>query len=370
MKQNTFRKVFDRAKRRVRGLWIRNSSYYVQTTITDPATGLKKTTKLRLADASNLDEAKTEAVKIREKISEGQAVFGKAGPEFKIYRDHYIKTALKKPKTIYNENYFLKAWEKFLGQDAKVGSITTQNVLAFRRQLSEQGYANRTINLHVVSLRNMLKMAKMDGHLRALPTDGVVQLKVTHKEKALLEKEDIFAIAAEALRTHFRSGEAFADFIFVAMYSGGRMAEILNLKWSDIEWPNEQRQNGQLVFRGEVTKNGRTRRVDFNKHLENQLRCMHSKPTTSVFLFPSERTDKPIKSFKTILRTIRRDLDLPQFTNHLLRHYFISTCVMSGIDFMTIAKWVGHVDGGVLIGKVYGHLRSEHTAEMAKKVSF
>jgi hypothetical protein len=44
----------------------------VQTTITDPATRLKKTTKLRLANASNLDEAKTEAVKTRERISEGR----------------------------------------------------------------------------------------------------------------------------------------------------------------------------------------------------------------------------------------------------------------------------------------------------------
>lgn len=369
MIQNTFRKVFDRAKRRVRGLWIRNGSYYVQTTITDPATGLKKTTKLRLHKASSLDEAKTEAVKIREQISEGQAVFGKAGPEFGVYRDHYIKTALKKPKTLYNENYFLRAWQKFLGQDTKVGTITTQNVLAFRRNLSEQGYSNRTINLHVVSLRNMLKMAKMDGHLKTLPTDGVVQLKVTHKEKPLLDKDDIWAIASEALRTHSRTGEAFANFIAVAMYSGGRMKEVLNLKWTDVEWPNELRPTGQLVFRGEVTKNGRTRRVDFNKHLENQLRCMESKKK-SEFLFPSERTKKPIASFKTILRAVRRDLDLPHFTNHLLRHFFISTCVMSGVDFMTIAKWVGHVDGGVLIGRVYGHLSSEHTAKMAKRINF
>jgi hypothetical protein len=43
---------------------------------------------------------------------------------------------------------------------------------------------------------------------------------------------------------------------------------------------------------------------------------------------------------------------------------------MSNVDYMTIAKWVGHKDGGVLIGKVYGHLNSEHTALMGTKVSF
>ena len=40
-------------------------------------------------------------------------------------------------------------------------------------------------------------------------------------------------------------------------------------------------------------------------------------------------------------------------------------CVMSGVDFMTIAAWVGHRDGGVLIGKVYGHLANEHRKAMA-----
>jgi hypothetical protein len=43
---------------------------------------------------------------------------------------------------------------------------------------------------------------------------------------------------------------------------------------------------------------------------------------------------------------------------------------MSGIDFMTIAQWVGHVDGGVLIGKVYGHLANEHRQRMAQLVQF
>ena len=34
-------------------------------------------------------------------------------------------------------------------------------------------------------------------------------------------------------------------------------------------------------------------------------------------------------------------------------------CVMNGIDYMTIARWVGHRDGGVLIGKVYGRHMAE-----------
>ena len=42
---------------------------------------------------------------------------------------------------------------------------------------------------------------------------------------------------------------------------------------------------------------------------------------------------------------------------------------MAGVPYMTIAEWVGHQDGGVLIGKVYGHLCKDHKADMAKKLS-
>jgi len=70
------------------------------------------------------------------------------------------------------------------------------------------------------------------------------------------------------------------------------------------------------------------------------------------------------------MRLVRTEAKLTRFGFHDLRHYFISYCVMSGIDFMTIARWVGHQDGGVLIGKVYGHLSNEHAQRQAQRVNF
>src|SRR5262249_38002286 len=61
---------------------------------------------------------------------------------------------------------------------------------------------------------------------------------------------------------------------------------------------------------------------------------------------------------------------LLRFGFHDCRHHFISYAVMSGIDFMTIARWVGHKDGGVLIGKVYGHLSNERAKAQAARLNF
>jgi integrase len=62
--------------------------------------------------------------------------------------------------------------------------------------------------------------------------------------------------------------------------------------------------------------------------------------------------------------------ELQRLGFHDLRHHFISYAVMSGIDFMTIAKWVGHQDGGVLIGRVYGHLADDHRRAAAARLNF
>jgi hypothetical protein len=41
---------------------------------------------------------------------------------------------------------------------------------------------------------------------------------------------------------------------------------------------------------------------------------------------------------------------------------------MAGIDFMTIAAWLRHKDGGILIGKVCGYLLDQHRQEIAAKL--
>jgi len=66
--------------------------------------------------------------------------------------------------------------------------------------------------------------------------------------------------------------------------------------------------------------------------------------TLSPFLFESPRrgdsTQGHIVNFYKTLNLVREAAKLPKFNPHDLRHYFISICVMAGIDFLTIAEWV------------------------------
>ena len=120
-------------------------------------------------------------------------------------------------------------------------------------------------------------------------------------------------------------------------------------------------------------KNGEDRPVNFNPELEELLRGMWTaRPPDSSYIFPSaQRGKKDIsaRSLRQSFELVRDAAQMPWVGFHDFRHFFASQCVMAGIDFKTIAAWLGHQDGGILVGKVYGHLSDDHKRRMGKGLS-
>ena len=56
-----------------------------------------------------------------------------------------------------------------------------------------------------------------------------------------------------------------------------------------------------------------------------------------------------------------------KITHHDLRHLFATRCIESGVDIPTVARWLGHKDGGALAMKTYGHLRNEHVRRWRRR---
>jgi integrase len=77
-----------------------------------------------------------------------------------------------------------------------------------------------------------------------------------------------------------------------------------------------------------------------------------------------------VRECQLAMNTATAKLGLPHLTHHDLRHLFATRCIESGVDIPTVSRWLGHKDGGALAMKVYGHLRDQHSAAMASKVSF
>lgn len=87
----------------------------------------------------------------------------------------------------------------------------------------------------------------------------------------------------------------------------------------------------------------------------------------------SENLDDAVMRVRECQKSIDRAvqvLGLKRITHHDLRHLFATRCIESGVDIPTVSRWLGHKDGGALAMKTYGHLRNEHSQQMAQKVKF
>ena len=368
-----YRKVFDKRKRPIRGLWERNGRFYAQITVEDQISGVKRVKRVPMEGVVTEAQAVAKLQELLTQRRKGTLPVLKRTPKFadyaKQYFDYYenVKDA-KRESTLYTERIIINHWIEHLGH-VRVDRITRALVNSFIAKRQAAGRSGRTVNLDIICFRNVMKRAVDDGWLTILPTQNLRPLKWTPTKRELYSEAQIDELCSKALEVS-KNGREFEDYILLLAFSGARMSEALRLKWSDVDWERKQ----LTIGADGLSKNHKARVVDLNAKLEAHLEDMKFRraPDTE-WLFPSPQRgnqDIPAKSFRETLLLARAAANIPDFAFHDLRHYFISYCVIAGIDYMTIAAWVGHQDGGVLIGKVYGHLANEHRKAMAERVNF
>jgi len=371
MRVAKYQKVNDERKRRIRGLWRRNGWFYARLTIVDETTGLKSNRRVRLEGARTVAEARNALQDLQKDRRDHTLPVLKRSPKLADYWDEYFKfyaqaRDAKRLATIRREKSSRKRWNQHL-RDVRLNEITRAKINGFIASRQKAGVSPRTVNLDIISLRNVLKRAVDDGYLKTLPTQNLRPLKVNQKKRALVTPEQMEAVFAAAARLP-RAGQQLADCLRLMCAAGSRIAETLRLRWGDVDFKRRQLSIGA----DGLAKNRKPRVVDFNAELERHLKDMASRRAPdSDCLFPSPRRgekDIPIVNFNKALYAVHAMEEVPKIGFHDCRHFFTSHCVMAGIDYMTIAKWVGHQDGGVLIGKIYGHLSNEHARRQADKL--
>jgi integrase len=367
--RSRFTSVKDSRNRKVRGLWRRGEKLYMQTRVA----GEKSARKISL-DSTGLEAARAEMADIRKKnLGEGLPATG-LRPLFGDYARKYlefqrtVRDSGKKPRTIAREDHSLVHWIAAIG-NVRLDKITKPMITGFVKARLEKGLKPRTVNIDVIVLRNVLNEARDEGLISNLPTEGIKPKKVNTPVRSLLSPAafENLCKAADACRMN---SVQLLDYVRLLAYCGARRDEGLALKWEDV---NFERRFLRIGADG-LAKNSKARHVDFNAQLEAHLKAMASRRVPdSQWLFPSRQrgqVDKPAKTLRESFLIARKKAELEGLGFHDLRHYFASMAVMSGIDFKTIAEWLGHQDGGMLVGKVYGHLLPEHKQRMAERLIF
>jgi integrase len=376
--------VRDSRNRRIRGLYQRNGRFYAQLWV-DRGYGKKSARRFALFNsdrlpARNLAEAK-EAIEVKrhERREDSLPILGRK-PIFGDYCASYFEKAKvqrKRPGTIENEQQGIARWRSHLGH-LRIDKITTPVIVAFLERRLKGGkfggrklgpVSERTANLDLMALRNVLKAAIDDGYLRDLPKIKMLEEPPSPKRQLLMPTE-FDRLIASARKACQKNGEQLADYLRFLAFSGAREQEALRIKWVDVDFDHER----VTIGADQLSKNWESRTVEFNSQLGALLREMRRRRAPDCsWLFPSPQRgprDQYAASFRESLNIARKAAGVEWVGFHDLRHYFCSMCVMAGIDFMTIATWLGHKDGGILVGKVYGHLLDEHRQRAAKQVHF
>jgi len=148
-----------------------------------------------------------------------------------------------------------------------------------------------------------------------------------------------------------------AAMVEFAAYSGARPAEVAAIRAEDID-------GDWLVIRGgeDGTKNHEERLVPINKALREVIEREGFEQRTGRLFH--------IKSTTRALHNACERLEMDAVTPYTLRHFFATSCMEAGVDVATVADWMGHKDGGVLLLKTYTHVRRAHSLREAARLDF
>ena len=153
-----------------------------------------------------------------------------------------------------------------------------------------------------------------------------------------------------------------ADFVRFLAFTGCRLSEARRVTWADVNFDR-----GLIRVHNAKTRQSDnaplTRDVPMIPEARELLERLRERAA------PGDAVCRVGECEKSLTRACRL-VKIPKLTHHDMRHLFATRCIESGVPIQTVAGWLGHRDGGALAMKVYGHLRSEHSLEMAAKVSF
>lgn len=148
--------------------------------------------------------------------------------------------------------------------------------------------------------------------------------------------------------------------VAIALTTGARFSEIMNLKWEDIDF------NRRLFYFLE-TKNKERRSVPISQHAYELLQ-EHKKirRINTKYVFPGKEGHKPIE-LKRQWENAIENAGLEDFRFHDLRHTAASYLAMNGASLLDIAHILGHKT--LEMTKRYSHLTEQHTAVVLERVN-
>jgi len=215
--------------------------------------------------------------------------------------------------------------------------------------------AENTINNEINTLSGIFTKAIEWGKALTNPVHKIKRFRIKERKRILEQSEQealIIACGQEKKAPHLQA------MVIFDLYTGLRKEELLNLKWSDVDFENKQ-----IHVRAEIAKYNKDRYIDL---AFQALTVLRSLPRKREHVF-CDVQGKPFKNFRRSFESAVTRAKLKDVVIHDLRRTYGSNCVMAGIALATVQKWMGHASITTTI-KHYGHLGESFRKEEVKKL--
>jgi integrase len=305
-------------------------------------------------------QSRAEAVLyLKEKVSEAfaqasslhvkkQITFAELG---ETYLQNYAKSNKKSWK---DDEYRINANLKPFFGDMLLKDVTPLKIENYRTARLESPVTKSTVNREITIMKRMFNLA-IDWNFADV--NPVLKIKLfsemdTQKERILTEEEEAKLLLA--------SPDYLRPIIVMALNTGMRRGEILNLKWNQVDLRNRQ-------IRVEQTKSGKTRIIPINDVLLQELLNVKAANGQSEHVFPNPKTGLPYTDVKKSFKKACGKVGIEDLRFHDLRHTFATRLLVSGVDIVTVRDLLGHFS--VRITQRYIHSNQDQKREAVQKLS-
>ena len=244
----------------------------------------------------------------------------------------------------------------------KLREIPRLNVERYKTHRLSQDVVRDTVNHELKNLSHILTMAVKWEYIDKNVVKGVERFKVPEKPPRFLSLQEIGQLLDAA-------GESYIyPLIVTALHTGMRKSELLNLKWSGVDF-----EQNTITIQSDAdwhTKNYKSREVDMTPVLRDVLQKQWHKhlelgiEVDYVFTYQGNR----LKDARHSIKTVFQKAELQDATLHTLRHTFASQLVMAGVSLMVVQKLMGHARYETTLR--YAHLSPEHVKKQVEKLPY
>lgn len=256
---------------------------------------------------------------IDKKVKEKQRI------KFEDFADEYYRVHCKPNHKSNGSLSHLKLLKTYFSGKC-LHEITPQMVAQFKSERLNQ-VKPASVNRALACLKSLFNRAieweKLDGRN---PVKPVKLAKEDNQRLRFLEKNEIVTLVDNC-------NFDLKPIVTLAVCTGMRLGEILNLKWRDVDFVRN-------IIYLYVTKNNQPRELPMNNLVKRTLIGVR-KHSESEYIFVRKDGSRILDIRKPFSYALKKS-GIIDFHFHDLRHTFASQLVMGGVNLNTVRELLGH----------------------------